>query len=138
MYSAGAPGAPKPRRFDEQTVETLTLLARHAAIAIENARRYQWEQRRTERLALIARIGHIITADLALDDLLVRAAEAIHELLGYPNVDIPLVHPRDPDTLVVRARGGQYRRAIAVHSALTSRQSSRPDSGMPRAMQIAE
>jgi signal transduction histidine kinase len=105
-------GAAAPRRFDEQTVETLTLLARHAAIAIENARRYQWEQRRTERLALIARIGHIITADLALDDLLDRAAEAIHELLGYPNVDIPLVHPRDPNTLVVRARGGQYRRAI--------------------------
>jgi signal transduction histidine kinase len=97
-------GAPAPRRFDDQTVETLTLLARHAAIAIENARRYQWEQRRTERLALIARIGHIITADLALDDLLDRAAEAIHELLGYQNVDIPLVHPRDPDTLVVRAR----------------------------------
>ena len=92
-------------------METLTLLSRHAAIAIENARRYQWEQRRTERLALIARIGHIITADLALDDLLDRAAEAIHELLGYQNVDIPLVHPRDPDTLVVRARGGQYRRA---------------------------
>jgi signal transduction histidine kinase len=105
-------GAPAPRRFDASNVETLALLARHAAIAIENARRYEWEQRRTERLALIARIGHIITADLALDDLLDRAAEAIHELLGYPNVDIPLVHPRDPDTLVVRARGGQYKRAI--------------------------
>jgi signal transduction histidine kinase len=105
-------GAEPPRRFDQADLETLALFARHAAIAIENARRYQWEQRRTERLALIARIGHIITADLALDDLLERAAEAIHELLGYPNVDIPLVHPRDPDTLVVRARGGAYKRHI--------------------------
>jgi signal transduction histidine kinase len=111
-------GARPPRRFDEQDVETLTLFARHAAIAIENARRYQWEQRRTERLALIARIGHIITADLALDDLLDRAAEAIHELLGYPNVDIPLVHPRDPETLVVRARGGAYKRHIAGEDRL--------------------
>ncbi len=111
-------GAEPPRRFDDADLETLSLFARHAAIAIENARRYQWEQRRTERLALIARIGHIITADLALDDLLDRAAEAIHELLGYPNVDIPLVHPRDPDTLVVRARGGAYKRHIAGEDRL--------------------
>ena len=111
-------GAEPPRRFDDTDVEALALFARHAAIAIENARRYQWEQRRTERLALIARIGHIITADLALDDLLERAAEAIHELLGYPNVDIPLVHPRDPDTLVVRARGGAYKRHIAGEDRL--------------------
>ena len=111
-------GGEAPRRFDEADVQTLALFARHAAIAIENARRYQWEQRRTERLALIARIGHIITADLALDDLLDRAAEAIHELLGYPNVDIPLVHPRDPETLVVRARGGAYKRHIAGEDRL--------------------
>jgi signal transduction histidine kinase len=111
-------GGEPPRRFDEADVQTLALFARHAAIAIENARRYQWELRRTERLALIARIGHIITADLALDDLLERAAEAIHELLGYPNVDIPLLHPRDPDTLVVRARGGAYKRHIAGEDRL--------------------
>lgn len=111
-------GGEPPRRFDEADVQTLALFARHAAIAIENARRYQWELRRTERLALIARIGHIITADLALDDLLDRAAEAIHELLGYPNVDIPLVHPRDPETLVVRARGGAYKRHIAGEDRL--------------------
>jgi len=111
-------GGEAPRRFDEADVQTLALFARHAAIAIENARRYLWEQRRTERLALIARIGHIITADLALDDLLERAAEAIHELLGYPNVDIPLVHPRDPETLVVRARGGAYKRHIAGEDRL--------------------
>jgi signal transduction histidine kinase len=115
-------GGEPPRRFDEADVQTLALFARHAAIAIENARRYQWEQRRTERLALIARIGHIITADLALDDLLERAAEAIHELLGYPNVDIPLVHPRDPDTLVVRARGGAYKRHIAGEDRLPTSQ----------------
>jgi signal transduction histidine kinase len=115
-------GAEPPRRFDQADLDTLALFARHAAIAIENARRYQWEQRRTERLALIARIGHIITADLTLDDLLERAAEAIHELLGYPNVDIPLVHPRDPDTLVVRARGGAYKRHIAGEDRLPTTQ----------------
>ena len=62
-----------PRRFSGRDVETLALFARHAAVAIENARRYEREQRRIERLALIARVGRIVTADLMLDDLLRRA-----------------------------------------------------------------
>jgi signal transduction histidine kinase len=103
-------GAAPPHRFDDDAVETLTLLARHAAIAIENARRYEEEHRRTERLALIARIGHTIAADLELDELLQSAADAIHELLRYPCVDSPLVDPDDPMTLVVRFSGGLYRR----------------------------
>jgi signal transduction histidine kinase len=106
-------GAEPPRRFTTRDAETLTLFARHAAIAIENARRYEREQRRIERLARIARIGHIATADLSLDDLLERAGTAIHELLGYANVDIGLISPDDPGTLVIVAVGGQFRRLIS-------------------------
>jgi GAF domain-containing protein len=102
-------GAAPPRRFDAQDVETLELFARHAAIAIENARRYEMERRRTEQLTLIARIGRVLIADLPLDELLQSAADAIYELLGYPNVGIPLIDPADPLTLVARTFGGQYR-----------------------------
>lgn len=101
-------GAEPPHRFTRQDAETLELVARHAAIAIENARRYQQERRRNERLALIARIGRIVTTDLLLDDLLQNAAEAIHELLGYAYVAIPLIDPMDPTTLVIGAVGGRY------------------------------
>lgn len=102
-------GAASPRRFVPQDVETLELFARHAAIAIENARQYQREQRRNERLALIARIGRIITADLLIDDLLQNAADAIHELLGYAYVSLALMDPADPEMLVFRAISGPYR-----------------------------
>jgi signal transduction histidine kinase len=106
-------GAVAARRvFTEEDVDTLSVFARHAAIAIWNARRYQWEQQRTERLKLIARIGRIITADLRLDDLLQSAADAIHELLGYPNVAIPLILPEDPETLVLTTVGGDYKRIV--------------------------
>ncbi len=105
-------GARPPRRFDGDDVRTLELLARHAAVAIENARLYAHEQRRSERLALIARIGQIITAGLDLDELLQRAADAIHELLGYPTVDVPLIDLDEPQTLVVRVRGGRYKALI--------------------------
>jgi signal transduction histidine kinase len=104
-------GARPPRRFDAEDMESLLLFARHAAIAIENARLYALEQKRTERLALIGRIGQIVTAGLELDELLQKAADAIHELLGYPNVDIPLLDAA-AGQLVVRARGGEYKRHL--------------------------
>jgi signal transduction histidine kinase len=104
-------GALPPRRFDQGDVDALALFARHATIAIENARLYARELRRTERLALIARIGQIITAGLALDELLQTAADAIHELLGYPNVDLPLMDAATQE-LLVRARGGHYKQHI--------------------------
>jgi signal transduction histidine kinase len=98
-----------PRRFSGRDLDTLSVFARHAAIAIENARRYASEQQRTERLGLIARIGQIITANLSLPELLQRAVDTIHELLGYPNVAIPLIDPLDPDTLVLHTVGGSYK-----------------------------
>ena len=102
----------RPHHFTERDADTLELFARHAAIAIENARRYGEEQERRERFQLVARIGQIVTQGLDLDDILQSAADAIHELLGYPNVAIPMLDPEDPDTLVIRIVGGHYRRLI--------------------------
>jgi GAF domain-containing protein len=106
-------GAPPPRRFDDADIETLALFARHAAIAIENAQRYEGERRRTEQLTLIARLGRIIAANLQLGELLQSAADSIHELLGYPNVAIALIAPEDARILVLRTFGGDYRAIMA-------------------------
>lgn len=109
-------GSSPPRRFTDDEAETLELFARHAAIAIDNARRYERERRRTEQLALIARIGRTLTADLPLGELLQSAADSIHELLGYPNVAIPLIDSDDPETLVIEFFGGAYRTLVGgVH-----------------------
>jgi signal transduction histidine kinase len=95
-----------------EQAETLAAFARPAAIAIANARRYQDERQRSERMALVARVARLVTADLHLDDLLQRAADAIHELLGFPNLAIPLIDPQEPDVLVVNVKGGHYKRRI--------------------------
>ena len=105
-------GAHPPRRFDAADIEVLNLFARHAAIAIENARRYRREKERAVRLGLIARVGRIIAAGLEREDLLQNAADAIHELLGFPNVAIPLLDPDDNETLILKAVGGQYRQLV--------------------------
>jgi two-component system NarL family sensor kinase len=111
---ARAAEAPRPRakRFTQTDVAALGEFARHAAIAIHNARTYEVEQQRTERLRIITRVGGIITSDLRLSDLLKKAADAVHELLGYPNVAIALIDPEDSQTLVLDTLGGHYRSII--------------------------
>ena len=61
---------------------------------------------------MIARVAGLIAARADLDQLLQRAADAIHELLGFASVDIPLIEPADPQMLVIRTRGGEYKKRI--------------------------
>jgi signal transduction histidine kinase len=99
-------------RLGAQEVETLALFARPAAIAIANAWRYEDERQRADRMALVARVARLVTADLRLDELLQRAADAIHELLGFPNLAIPLIDPEQPGMLVLSVKGGHYKQRI--------------------------
>jgi two-component system NarL family sensor kinase len=65
-----------------------------------------------DRLRLVARIAARMHEETTLDALLQGTADAIHDMLGYPNVDIPMLDPEEPFTLVVTVRGGHYKRAI--------------------------
>jgi signal transduction histidine kinase len=62
-----------------------------------------------ERLRLLARVGRIVASDLQLFEMLQKTADAIHSLLGFPNVDLPLLDEEER-TLVIRIRGGSYKR----------------------------
>jgi GAF domain-containing protein len=108
-----------PRTFSAAQIEVLELIARIAAIAIEHSRRQEDERRRSLRFELIARIAADIHREPDCDALLQRAADAIHSVLKFPNVDIPLVDPEDPGTLVVRIRGGSYKRKIDKEDRLS-------------------
>jgi len=91
---------------------------RLACIAAANARRPHGAQRRQERLTLIARVGHLVAANLRLDELLAGAADAIHGILGYENVAIPLIDPADPTFMILSAFGGAYKQQIGGHHRL--------------------
>jgi signal transduction histidine kinase len=109
FVAIGMPAGSEP---DSLTIERLALLARIAAVAIEHHRRRREVDRRTRRFELIARIASVVQHDLDLHVTLQRAADAIHEILGFPNVDIPLIDPANPGILVVHTRGGSYKDAI--------------------------
>jgi signal transduction histidine kinase len=101
-------GARPPRKFKNADLDILRLFARHAAIAIQNAMRYEREKRRTERMTLIAHISRVITAGLEANELVATAAQVIHEHLGYPNVVIPLLHRDDEEYLLFDGYAGSY------------------------------
>jgi len=101
-------GARPPRHFDNADIATLELFARHAAIAIQNAMRYEREQRRSERMALIAQVSRLVSSDLEPEELVASTADIIHTQLGYPNVVIPLIDSDDREHLVFRSHAGAY------------------------------
>lgn len=101
-------GARPPRKFRSADLDMLRLFARHAAIAIQNAMRYEREKRRTERMTLIAHISRVITAGLDANELVATAAQVIHEHLGYPNVVIPLLYRDEEDYLLFQGHAGSY------------------------------
>lgn len=92
-------GMRSPRKFCDSDLDTLVLLARHSAIAIHNATRYEREKRRTERMTSIARVSRVIAAGLDANELAVSAARAIRERLGYPKVAIALLQRKDESPL---------------------------------------
>lgn len=101
-------GARPPRKFKSADLNVLKLFARHAAVAIQNAMRYEREKRRTERMTLIAHISRVISAGLDANELAATAAQVIHEHLGYPNVVIPLLYRDDEDYLLFDGHAGSY------------------------------
>jgi len=107
-----------PRTFRAAQEEMLVLIAQTAAIAVDQVRARERERRTAKRFELIARIAADISQEPNLDALLQRTADAIHEVLQFPNVDIPLIDPLDPGWLVLDVRGGSYKYRITHQDRL--------------------
>jgi GAF domain-containing protein len=115
-------GAPPPIRFDDADVETLALFARHAAIAIVNARSFEAERRRAARIEVINRIGRLIASSLSLEEIFQTAVASIHEQLGFTYVAAGLVDLGEPEMLALFSQAGSetpdvppdYRQSIHV------------------------
>jgi nitrate/nitrite-specific signal transduction histidine kinase len=89
--------------FDESDLTVLQSLASQAAIAIENARLFNAEQRRAEQFRVISQVGRHMTSILDVDALLEEIVTLIRGTFEYYLVDIALI---ENDDLVVRAGAG--------------------------------
>src|SRR5689334_4876369 len=91
--------------FDSETLDLLTLFSTQASIALENARLYTLEQRRSRQLEAINAIARQTTALLNLDELLGKVCDLV--LQTFP-VDHVVVQLLDEDgRLSVRAHKGK-------------------------------
>jgi signal transduction histidine kinase len=81
----------------------LQSLADQAAMAIENARLFEAEQRRADQFRAINEVGRRIASILDTDELLSQMVRLIRETLGYSIVGIGLL---EGDELVFKAAAG--------------------------------
>jgi signal transduction histidine kinase/DNA-binding response OmpR family regulator len=93
----------QPHAFSQEDFEVLTAAAQQAAMAIENARLFEAEQRRAEQFQVISEVGSRMTSILTADELLWEIARLIKETLGYYLVGIALT---EGDELIFKAGAG--------------------------------
>jgi PAS domain S-box-containing protein len=97
----------EPREFSENELHMLQLFGDQAAIAIENARLFESEQRQTRRLSLMADAARVVATTLDQDILLQEVADIIFRHFGYQSVMLFL-----PDVegtmMVMRGRAGEW------------------------------
>ncbi|TET50547.1 MAG: PAS domain S-box protein, partial [Anaerolineales bacterium] len=107
--------SPQPSAFHGQ-LAILNAFANQAAIAIENARLFQAEERQMQRLSLLADVARIVATTLRAEELLQAVADSIHTHLAIPIVAL-LTLDEEQQTLVLRGSSGEAvasQKAIAV------------------------
>ena len=113
LYLTNKIGAEEFSRDDEALA---TIFASQAAVAIENARLFQIEGRRSAQLNALNRIGRELTGILDLDQLLQRVAELLHQSFDYQNVQVAWVSG-DSRLLEVRSVVGPMQSKIPLGTA---------------------
>jgi diguanylate cyclase (GGDEF)-like protein len=102
--------------FDADTLDMLTLFSTQASIALENARLYTLEQRRTKHLEAINQIARQTTAVLNLDELLGKVCDLVLQHFVVDHVVVLLTD--DDESLSVRAHKGKLTPIIPQGSVL--------------------
>jgi diguanylate cyclase (GGDEF)-like protein/putative nucleotidyltransferase with HDIG domain len=103
--------SPKEHVFDSGHVEFLRVLASEAGIAIENARLFEEEQKKSRQLTLINNVSSHAITSLDPDEMLAKIAAEMEKHLGYDHIGIALLDYSAKE-LVVQAEAGARREAV--------------------------
>jgi diguanylate cyclase (GGDEF)-like protein/putative nucleotidyltransferase with HDIG domain len=101
----------KERMFDEGHMELLHVLASEAAIAIENARLFSEEQKKSHQLTLINNVSSHAITTLDPDEMLAKIAGEMEKHVAYDHIGIAILDYSTKE-LVVRAEAGARREAV--------------------------
>ncbi|HZR31006.1 MAG TPA: sensor domain-containing diguanylate cyclase [Terriglobales bacterium] len=90
--------------FDSETIDLLTLFSTQASMALQNARLYSLEQRRSAQLEAINAIAKQTTAVLELEELLTKLCFLVRQSFPADHVCVLL---KDENALVLRSHEGK-------------------------------
>ena len=105
------------RMFDEGHLELLRVLAGEAAIAIENARLFAAEQKKSRHLTLLNNISSHAITTLNPDEMLAKIAGELEEGLTYDHIGIAMLDYSAKE-LSVQTEAGRRRDALGRRIAL--------------------
>ncbi len=91
--------------FTPEDEQLLSTLAAQAAVAIENARLHEEERRRAKELAVLNKVGRVITSTLDLDEVLTLVMTEVRTMLGVEAASV-LLHDAERDELIFTADAG--------------------------------
>ena len=103
--------------FSNDDENIVTLFAAQAAVAMENARLFESEIRRSAQLDVLNRVGRELTRIFDLETLLNKVAELLREGFQYQNVRILWVD-RESNSIQVRAMSGLPKGKILLGTRL--------------------
>ena len=99
------------RAFDEGHVELLRVLASEAAVAIENARLFSEEQKKSKQLTLVNNVSSHAITTLNPEEMLTKIAAEIESALAYDHIGIAILDYSSKE-LVIQAEAGARRDAL--------------------------
>ncbi|HHM24357.1 MAG TPA: PAS domain S-box protein, partial [Bacteroidetes bacterium] len=94
-------------QYSEKDLKRLTVLARQAAVAIENARMLEMEKRRANQFFLISEVAKQIAATLDFNKLAERITRELHEKFHYAHVVLMMVDEESQE-FVATHQAGRY------------------------------
>jgi PAS domain S-box-containing protein len=104
----------QPDFYSDEDGRNTSLIAQQAAVAIDNARRFQSERERTERLALLNDLGRELIVSLDRDTVVSLVADHLAGRFGYSQVDVFLVDPASNEVVLGMHAGADLQVADAA------------------------
>jgi len=105
------------RAFDEGHLELMRVLASQAGIAMENARLFAQEQKKSRHLTLLNKISNHAITTLNPEEMLAKVAEELEQGLTYDHIGIAILDYSAKE-LVVKAEAGKRRDAMGRRISL--------------------
>lgn len=106
--------SPQERLFDEGHVELMRVLASEAGIAIENARLFGEEQKKSKHLALLNNVSRHGITTLNPDEMLAKVAGEMEEGLTYDHLGIGMLDYGTKEVLIQAEAGRRSAGAPAL------------------------